>query len=162
MKLKLIWFFSALGLSTLLTGCDTLSDATDRVREKFAAREQPKTHTYAADPRASYDAVKVAAAQMGYRFLRGGPAQGEFDAISGLATDDAMRSTRQISMKVRLHATLDGGTEVTVTLDEIIEADSRDHAGQGTSTPLRDTPQYDAFFRHVQQALDAAKAPPRG
>jgi hypothetical protein len=160
--MKRALLFSTLAAATLLAGCDTLSDASDRVREKLAARERPRAHIYTSDSRATYEAVRVTADQMGYRFLRGGPAQGELDAISGLATDDAMRSTRQISMKVRLHATLDGGTEVSVVLDEIIEADSRDHAGQGTSTPLRDTPQYDAFFRHVQQALDAAKAPPTG
>ena len=160
--MKRVLFFSALGMTAMFAGCETLSDATDRVREKLATREEPRTHTYTADSRATYEAVRVAAEQMGYRFLRGGPAQGELDAVNGLVTDDALRGTRQISMKVRLHATLDGSTEVSVTLNEIIEADSRDRAGQGTSAPLRDTPQYDAFFRHVQQALDAAKAPPRG
>jgi len=161
MKPNLIWLLSALGMSALLAGCDSLSDVSEHVREKFASHEKPKTHTYAANSRATYEAVKIAADQMGYRFQRGGPAQGEFDAVNGVGTDDMMRGTSQISMKVRLHATLDGGTEVTVTLDEIIEADSRGKAGQGTSSPLRDTPQYDAFFRHVQQALDAANAPPK-
>ena len=61
-------------------------------------------------------------------------------------------------MKVRLHAALEGGTEVSVVLTEIIEADSSQRAGQGTSTPLIDTPQYEVFFRQVQQAIDAAKS----
>ena len=40
-------------------------------------------------------------------------------------------------------------------LTEIIEADSSNRAGQATETPLRDTPQYDVFFRRVGQALAA-------
>ena len=62
-------------------------------------------------------------------------------------------------MKIRLKPALDGGTEVRVTLEEIIEADSRRRAGQGTSTPLRDTPLYEVLFRNVQQALDSQKPP---
>jgi len=160
--MKLTLFCAAFGSVTLLAGCDTLSDATQSVREKFEAREKPHTHVYASDSRATYEAARVAAAQMGYRILRGRAAEGELDAVNALAADDALRGTRQLSMKVRFHSTLDGGTEVAVTLDEIIEADPRGHAGQGTSAPLRDTPQYDVFFRRVQQALDAAKAPPQG
>jgi serine/threonine protein kinase len=51
----------------------------------------------------------------------------------------------------------DGGTEVTVVLKEIVEADSADHAGVATETPLRDTPLYDNFLRAIQKALDARK-----
>jgi hypothetical protein len=61
-------------------------------------------------------------------------------------------------MKIRLHALPDGGTELSVTLTEIIEADSRGRAGQGTATPLRDTPLYEVLFRNVQQALDSQKS----
>jgi hypothetical protein len=93
---------------------------------------------------------------MGYRFLRGGPAQGELDAVSGIAPGEVNRSSRQVAVKVRLHATLDGtGTEVSARFSEILEADSRNRAGLATETPLRDTPQYEVFFRSVQQALDA-------
>lgn len=139
----------------LFAGCDSLSDATGSVREKLAAREQPRTQVYAAAPRAAYEAARMAVAQMDFRFLRGGPATGELDAISGLSTGDSRRSTRQISLKLRLHATLDGGTEASVLLEEINEADSTSHAGFATATPLRDTPLYDTFFRSLQRALDA-------
>ena len=66
-------------------------------------------------------------------------------------------------MKVGIHETeVSGGTEVNVRLTEIIEIDSSNRAGQATETPLRDTPQYEVFFRSVQQALDAQKlAAPR-
>lgn len=140
-----------------LAGCGALSDATGSVREKLAAREQPRTQVFAAAPRAAYEAARVAVAQMDFRFLRGGPAQGELDAISGLRAGEARRSARQVSLKLRLHATLDGGTEASVLLEEINEADSTSHAGFATATPLRDTPLYDTFFRSLQRALDAQK-----
>lgn len=137
-----------------LAGCEAVSDATSSVRERMAARDEAKVRTYAAPPRATYDAVRAAATEMGYRFVRGGPAQGQFEAISAVRSGESMNSARQISMKVALKPTLDGqGTEVTVRLKEIIEADSSNRAGQATETPLRDTPQYDVFLRRVGQVL---------
>ena len=145
-----------LSLATL-SGCESLADATSSVREKIAAREQPRTHLYPATQRATYDAARVAVEQMGFRFIRGGAAQGQLEAVSGLSTSDTLRSSRQIALKLRLNATLDGGTEATLLLSEIIENDSSGRAGQGTATPLRDTPLYEVFFRNVQQSLDAPK-----
>lgn len=136
------------------TGCDSISDATTSVRDRMAAREAPKVRTFAADPRAAYEAVRTSATNMGYRYLRGGPAQGEFEAISRIGSGETLGSARQISMRVTLRATLDGkGTDVAVRLTEIIEADSSNRAGQATETPLRDTPQYDNFFRRIGQEL---------
>lgn len=153
MILKLL-FLALAGLA--LAGCESISDAAGSVRAKFDSRTEARTKTYAAPSRATYAAVRAAADQMGYRFLRGGPAQGEMDAVSGIAPGETNRSSRQVALKVRLHATLDGtGTEVSVRLSEIIEGDSTNRAGLATETPLRDTPQYEVFFRHVQQALDA-------
>ncbi len=138
----------------LTGGCESVSDATGAMRERMAARDQPQVKTYAAEPRATYDAVRGAATGMGYRFIRGGPAQGEFEAISGVRSGETIGSARQISMKVTLKPTLDGkGTEVSVRLKEIIEADSSNRAGQATETPLRDTPQYDVLFKRVGTAL---------
>ena len=147
----------AFAFVVFVAGCESLSDAAGSVREKLAPREEPRTKVYAAEKRATYEAARGAIDRLGFRVLRGGPAQGEIDAVNGIATDDSLRSARQISMKIRLKAALDGGTELRVTLDEIIEADSRGRAGQGTSTPLRDTPHYEVLFRNVQQALDSPK-----
>ena len=60
-------------------------------------------------------------------------------------------------MKVRLHPVDEKNTEVTVRLNEVIEDDSSDRAGHATASPLRDTPQYEVFFREVQKALDNPK-----
>lgn len=144
----------ALAMVLTVTGCQSVNEAATSVREKIGPRDPPHVRTYAALPRATYDAVKIAAAQMGYRFVRGGPAQGEYEALSGLLSGDTQGSARQISMKVKLRPTLDEkGTEVTVRLTEIIEADSTNRAGMATETPLRDTPQYEVFLRRVQENL---------
>ena len=141
-----------------LAGCETLSDATINVREKLAARDEGRTKTYSAPPRETYEAVRAAANQMGYRFVRGGAAQGEFEAVNSVTSDDSRRGSRQISMKAKLHGTLDGkGTDITVRLTEVLESDSANKAGMATESPLRDTPQYEVFFRSVQQALDGKK-----
>ena len=56
----------------------------------------------------------AAAAQMEYRFVRGGPAQGEFDAVSRIGAGEREGRSRQLSLKARLRATLDGkGTAAT-------------------------------------------------
>ncbi len=136
-----------------LAGCESFSDATTSVREKLAAREAPKSRTYAAEQRATYEAVKTAATQMGYRFLRGGPAQGEFEAVSGVGAGERMGTARQLGLKVKLERALDGGTVVLVRITEILENDSSNRAGQATETPLRDTPQYEVFFERLGQVL---------
>lgn len=151
MKSSACFLIAVLALSG---GCESVSDATGAVRDRMAARDQPQVKTYDADPRATYEAVRAAATAMGYRFIRGGPAQGELEAISGVRSGETIGSARQISMKVSLKATLDGkGTEVAVRLKEIIEADSSNRAGQATETPLRDTPQYDVLFKRVGTQL---------
>lgn len=124
------------------------------MRGRLAGRDEGRTKTFAAQPRATYDAVRAAAAAMGYRFVRGGPAQGAFEAISGVAPGETHGSARQVAMKATLRPSLDGqGTVVNVHLTEIIEADSSNRAGQATETPLRDTPQYEVFFTRVARGL---------
>lgn len=149
---------SVLSLALGFTGCESMSDATSGIRERIAAREAPKTRTYPAESRATYEAVKTAATQMGYRILRGGPAQGELEAVSRVGMGDQVGSSRQLSMKVKLERALDGGTTVAVRITEIIEADSSNRAGQATETPLRDTPQYEVLFERIGQVLGVKPA----
>lgn len=152
---RLIFLLTAL----LLAGCESISDATGAVRERWAARDEAKVRTVAAEPRAVYDAVRVAATQMGYRFVRGGPAQGEYEAVSGVKAGDTHGSARQLVMKVKLRPSLEAGrTEMTVRFTEIIEADSSNRAGQATGMPLRDTPQYEVLFERVGEVLGLPKA----
>lgn len=152
-------FLLVLTVSGACAGCSGVSDATAHVFQRLESRNEGQTKIFAAPARTTYEATRVAAGQMGYRVVRGGAAQGELDAVSGVGQGDANRSSRQLAMKVRLRATeAGGGTEVNIRLTEILEADSTNRAGLATETPLRDTPQYQVFFRAVQQALDAEKS----
>jgi hypothetical protein len=139
-----------------LAGCESVGNVTANVRERIAARSAPHTRVFAAPPRATYAAVRAAIDALGYRFLRGGPAQGELDAVSGLSTDNSLRNTRQITIKVRLVAVPEG-TEARVTLTEAIEESSTSGAVHGAEGPLRDSPLYEIFFHQVEQALAAPK-----
>ena len=152
-KLAALVALSALAFA----GCENFSDTAQRVREKLGPREEPRLRIYAADQRATYAAARAALDKMGFRFLRGGPAQGEIDAVNAVSGDESFRGARQISLKIRLRPLSDGRTTMVATLDEIIEADTRGRAGQGTTTPLRDTPLHEVLFRNVQQSLDAKK-----
>lgn len=157
MRFRICIFVATAALAGL-SGCESISDAASGVREKLAAREAPQVRTLAGEQRAVYDAVRRAAEQMGYRFLRGGAAQGRFEAVSGVRAGEHAGSSRQLGLKVELERALDGGTSVAVRITEIIEPDSANRAGQATETPLRDTPQYEVFFRGVEQALKAHAA----
>jgi hypothetical protein len=143
----------AVCLSALLWGCN--SDVKDEVRSALGPREAPRSQVFQADRRAAYDAVKAAVDAMDFRFVRGGPAAGELQAMSGVASGDEPNSARQIVMKVRLSPAGDAGTQVEVSLIETLEANSPGPQGMATQTPLRDTPLYNVFFRDVQKALDA-------
>jgi hypothetical protein len=137
-----------------LTGCEALSDASDSVREKFAARNEPRTRTFSASQRVVFDAVKIAASTMGFRQTRGGAAQGEFEGVSAVDTGAAAGSARQVSVHVRLREASDGSTtDVSVRFSEILEADSSRQMGMATETTMKDTPLYESFFRNVQQSL---------
>ncbi len=142
-------------LSLLLAGCDSLSDATSSVRDRFTGGNEPRTKNYSAPSRVVFEAVKQAASRMGYRMTHGGPAQGQFQGVSGVDAGPSAGSARQVGIFVRLHATLDGtGTDVSVRFTEILESDSSNRMGMATETTMRDTPLYEVFFRTVQQALD--------
>jgi hypothetical protein len=79
------------------------------------------------------------------------------EAVSGVSSNDSLRSARQITLKLQLKEVVEGMTEASLVLSEIIESDSRSSAGMGTGAQLNDTPLYEVFFRNVQQALDAPK-----
>jgi hypothetical protein len=143
--------------AALLAGCD--SGIEDSVRSAIAPRVAPRTRVFQADQKAAYAAARSAADAMGYRYVRGGPAEGELDELSGISGGDDAGSSRQISMKVRLSPDAGSGTAVSVAFNEIIEAASRSLPAMATETPMRDTALYEVFFRNLQEAL---QAPPKG
>jgi hypothetical protein len=157
MNVRSVLAVLALAAALLVVGCEAVSDATSSVRERIAERDPVHAQTFVAEQRPTYEAVRTAATQMGYRFQRGGPAQGEFEAISAVGSGGRMGTARQLAMKVKLQSAPEGGTNVSIKITEIIEDDSSNRAGQATQTPLRDTPQYEVFFRRVGDALKAPK-----
>jgi hypothetical protein len=139
--------------AALLSGCE--SGLSDDVRSALGPREAPRSRVFQADQKATYAAVRSAADEMGYKFERGGPAEGELEALSSINRGDDPGSARQISMKVHLSPAVESGTEVEVSLIEVIEEDSANQPGMATQTPLHDTPLYEVFFRDVQTALNS-------
>jgi hypothetical protein len=148
---------AVLGLAALLAGCD--SGISDEVHTVLGPREAPKSRVFQADQKATYDAVKAAADSMGYRFVHGGPAEGELEALSGITDGEDPGSSHQISLKVHLSPAGDSGTEVEASLTEMIEEPTPNQPAMATQTPLRDTPLYEVFFRDVQTALSAPARP---
>jgi hypothetical protein len=143
-------------LCLLLAGCE--SDSADIVHSVLSAREAPRSRTFQGETRAVYEAARAAAGEMGYRFVRGGPAEGKLEALSGISGGDNSGSSRQISLKVQIGPAEVSGSEVTASFTEIIEEGSAGLPAMATETPLRDTPLYEVFFRNVQKALDAQGA----
>jgi hypothetical protein len=144
-------------VSLATAGCGSLSDATHMVRDRIAGRDEARVRTFDAPQSATYDAIRAAATEMGYRFVRGGAARGQFEAVSGLGRGEATGTARQLVLKAQLEPNPEGGTQVTVRITEVIEADSSNRPGVATETPLRDTPQYQVFFRTVDEALESAR-----
>jgi hypothetical protein len=155
--MKTIPLLTILFGAMLVAGCD--SGASDEVHSLLGPREAPKSRVFDAGQKATYQAVKEAADQMGFRFVRGGPAEGELEALSRITEGEDPGSSHQVSMKVHLHPAGDSGTEVVVSLTEMIEEPSPNEPPMATQTPLRDTPQYEVFFRDVQADLSAPAQP---
>jgi len=144
---------SLFAVAVAFAGCDSAADVATSVRTRLAPRENAQTRNYAAPQRAAYEAAVRVAKEMGYRITKGGPAEGVIEALSGLDVADSPGSTRQISLSVHLRPADNGGTDVTASFREIYEADSERAQGIATETPLRGTPQYEVFFRSLQDAL---------
>jgi hypothetical protein len=133
------------------SGCDSMPRVIGG-----PSREPPRAHVFSADRKASYEAARHALDRMQYRFVRGGPAQGELEAVSGLVAGNSLSNTHQILFAAKF-VDAPEGTEVRVWLKEAAEANATKGLGRATETALRDTPLYEVFFRELQHALDAGK-----
>jgi hypothetical protein len=141
-------------VSAFLAGCD--SPIEDTVQHALSPREAPRTRVFDADGKATYKAARAAAAELGYHFVKGGPAEGSLEEMSEVTTGEDAGGSRQISLKVTLSPADPTGTSVEVAFEEILEPASTDVApGMATETPLKDTPLYEVFFRNLANALQA-------
>jgi hypothetical protein len=145
----------------LLAGCSSEVLETVKGPMPIGAPDQRQTEqTFAADPRTTYAAAKAALAQMGLRYVRGGPSQGELEAISDVSAAELPGSAHQFTLKAEFHPSLDGAsTIVSLQMTEVVEDDSLHHQGEGTENVLRDPALYQAFFSYLQEQLSHRPAP---
>jgi len=136
-----------------LAGCESVrSDFTAGVREKFSGPSYT-VRVFTGDSRAVFEAALSTAERLGFRITRAGAVQGFIDGVSGLTSDDALRGTRQRTIKVRLEGTANGSIEVGVVFTEVVEDDFSRGAGQATETRLRGHPLYEAFWAGMSAHL---------
>ena len=146
-------FILTLIVCLAFVGCESArNDFMSGVREKFSGPTY-QTRTFTGESRAIFEAAQSTAQALGFRITRAGAAQGVIEGLSGLASDDTLRSTRQRTIKVRLSGNADDGTTVAVLFTEVVEDDFTKGAGQGTETSLRNHPLYDVFFANLTAAL---------
>src|ERR1019366_4184737 len=93
--MRLLTASAACCAALLFAGCET--DSSDIVHTVLSPREAPRSRVFQGDTRAVYEAARAAADELGYRVVRGGPAEGRLDALSGIAGGDEAGSSRQIS-----------------------------------------------------------------
>ena len=106
-----------------------------------------------------FSAARKALDRINFRYQRGGAAQGRLFAIGRLSSGEDMRSSRQLTLDVRLTEAAPG-TEVSVLFSEIREDDFNKNPGMGTSAPLRNSALYDVYLDEIEQILatDAASS----
>lgn len=134
-----------------VSGCESGPKLPSVFRERISPTY--RTHVVKAEQKPAYEAARAALRKMNFKFSSGGPAQGKLEAISALQPGEGPRAARQVSLSVKLAPSSLGGTEVSALFSEIREDEFSKREGMGTSTPMQDTPLYEVFFRHLDEAL---------
>jgi len=139
-------------VAVTLAGCESVrSDLREGVREKIDGPTF-RTHYVSADSRAVYDAARWALNEMGYRFVRGGPAQGVIEAFGGVHSGESLKSSRQVRLQIEISAFGDG-SNLRALFSEVLEADFSKGPGRATENSLRDTSLYEVLFRNIEAGL---------
>jgi hypothetical protein len=154
MQTRVLNLFLAIAGVCALAGCEGVPDT---MREGLGLEVPPHVRVFPATQKATYTAAKAALGSMGYRFVKGGPAQGLLEAISDVSAGESMTSAHQFKLKATFEPAAEGGTEVNVKMTEVIEDDTEHQLGRATESPLTDTPLYEVFFRGIQQELAAPR-----
>ena len=149
MKIIPVLLLSAAAI--ILGGCESGPRFPSAVRERISPTY--RTHVVTAEQKPVYEAARAALRKMNFTFTSGGPAQGKIEALGALQAGDGAGSARQISLSVKLAPAIPGGTEISALFSEIREDAFSKREGMGTSTAMHDTPLYEVFFRHIDEAL---------
>lgn len=151
MKLFVILFIGVITLG--FAGCESVR--TD-VRERFAA-PQYQLKVVNVDQHKAYELARAALTKMNFTFERGGPAQGIIHSIGPMDASVAggPGTARQIWFDAKLSPAIEGGTKIEVLFSRMVEDDFNKRPGQGSLTPLRDSPLYEVFFGYIDEALKA-------
>lgn len=134
--------------------CSSVTDKLRDLREKTATRGTPHLRTFPVDRRTAYAAAVAALPKVGLQYQRGGPAQGELEAISEQTAEGNGNRRSQLVLTVRFADTLDGATEVRAWLEEYLETDARRGSGRATGAPAPDLALYEAFFKALAAELN--------
>ncbi len=147
----------ALLATLVLAGCDS---APDTLREGLGFDVPAHSRTFPGGQKETFVAARAALGPMGFRFVKGGPAQGVLEAISDVSNGESMSSAQQFRIKATFVGAPDGGgTRVDVRMTQIIQEDSEHQLSMATESPLTDTPLYEVFFHGIQQELSAPAKP---
>jgi hypothetical protein len=130
-------------------GCDSV---TEHVRERFAA-PQPQVRTYAAEPRAVFDAAVHALKGIDFEVSRARAAQGVIQAHSRIMAGDSFSDTRQYTFDIAISRDDAGQTGVSAVLKQ--QDESAAYAG-ATNLPVKQHGLYDSFFAALERELKMA------
>lgn len=131
-----------------LAGCKS----TGGLGERFMPAE-PQRQEYESPLEWVHDSARNALELMGFKVTRSSVARGTIEAVNAVRADAQLRGASQVSVKVRLESSLEGGTVMEVWMTEIVEDAFTGAGGYGTRTPLKASPLYDVLFRETERLL---------
>ena len=150
MKRLLVLF--GIPLLAALAGCESVrSDIRAGVKEKIDGPTY-RLHYVASDARVTYEAAKASLGKMGYRFERGGAAQGLIEALSSVHSGESLKNSRQLRLRIEI-TSYGEGSNVRALFTEVLEDDFSKGPGRATENALRDTSLYEVLFRHIEEEL---------
>jgi len=146
--MRLFWL-PLLCLGLFAAGCDSVSE---HVRERFEP-PQPQVRTYAAEPRAVFDAASHALKAIDFQISRSRPAQGVLQGYSRILPGDAFSDARQYTFDIDIARNDTGQTVVSVLLKQQDESGAYSGA---TNLSLKQHGLYDSFFAALERELKIA------
>lgn len=138
-----------------VSGCAVADAAGQAVQRRL--QDPAVERTFPGTPRDAYASLRAVVGRLGYRVVRGSPAQGELEAVGAVGAGVDPGSSRQVVLRIRLPAA-EGGTVVRVRLAEVREEDSSRRAGYATEVPLPPGPRHEALLAELGRELEAQKS----